>query len=1357
LKKLLISIFLALGSLYSGAQGFNKELEYFIDKDPGLGKGTPISITAADTLIKTFEISVDTFKSGFHQVHVRIKGKNGLWTPYQFFQFTIEDTATQGAVTELEYFYDKDTVVGSMTKVSITAKDTLATIIQRDVSQLSTGQHFMHVRAKNRKGNWSPFQYAQFIIVDTVTQGQVSELEYFFDKDTTVGKMNKVTISKSDTLKTQIQPDVSQLSIGQHFMHVRVKNTKGNWSPFQFAQFVLEDTATQGKINILEYFIDKDSVVGGMKQVKITPSDTLFNTIRYDVNGLSSGQHFMHVRVKNSKGNWSPFQFHPFIVEDTVAKANIKISKIETVIDTSLHTQSRIQITKYNPAVDSVNQILIQPVDTGLTLLKPHYLRIWAQNNTGLTTPWLKDTFVVIDCPMLDTAAFKIAGTFCAGNSISFKQDITKFGIWSVDSFNFQWYINDCCTTSSTKDSFTNKFTNAGTYDVRLSFQKKSESRCKGSLTQTISIGRSYNDTLTIKTCDNDSVKIHGVFRKTAGLYPLKTKSILGCDSISVVNLKVNKTFNTASQRSICNGDSSFIFGAWKKTAGLYTNKLKTINGCDSIINITLSVNPKYTLKDSFTICNSDSISTHGKKFKTAGTFVTTLKTKQNCDSIYITIIKVNPSYQLKDSFTICSGDSVLTHGKKFKNAGTFTTSFKTKRNCDSSYFTTIRINPVYNLKDTFTICNGDSIVKHGKKFKTAGTFTTPFKTRKNCDSIYNTLIRVNPVYNLKDSFTICNGDSLKTHGKTFKTAGTFTIPFKTKNGCDSIYQTKIKVNPSYQLADNFTLCNGDSISIHGKIFKKQGVFTTAFKTKNSCDSIYTTTIKVNPVYNLNDTFTICQNDSVTKHGKVFKVAGVFKTTFKTKASCDSIYFTKINVNPVYQLKDSFVICSGDSVIKHGKIFKSAGSFNSAFFTRKGCDSIYTTKIIVNPSYNLTRIVGLCGGDSVLFDSKYRNKTGTYIGRFKTRKNCDSIITLQLTVDNIINVSQQIAICAGDSLLLNGRFVKKAGLFTDTLTARLGCDSIVKTTLVVNPNKQTDLQAKICASDSILFGGKFLKVAGNYKQVLKTSKLCDSTVNLSLSIFPKVLTTINVKICAGDSVFTGNRFKKTAGVFTDVLKAKNACDSFVETTVAILQKSSGSENFLICFNDSIRINGKFEKRAGTYNFKVKNKVGCDSSVTINLSVRPPADLKIVATGFATLSTNKPFVSYQWLRDEVIIPGATQRSIVANKAGIYDVAIVDSLGCKLSTIDLRALGITEKIYEGNYLVYPNPASQFLNIVSDTKSPFAYKLVNQVGLIISIGKSDAGEQILNTQLLADGIYYLYLQEHNRLFYYKVLISK
>jgi rRNA maturation protein Nop10 len=159
----------------------------------------------------------------------------------------------------------------------------------------------------------------------------------------------------------------------------------------------------------------------------------------------------------------------------------------------------------------------------------------------------------------------------------------------------------------------------------------------------------------------------------------LEHPPIYGCDSVSVVQLNLSKTYNTSSQRQICNGDSSFVFGSWKRTAGLYTSKLKSIQGCDSILNINLQVNPVYTFRDSFTICNGDSVVAHNKKFKIAGTFVTSFKSKLNCDSSYITTIRVNPSFNLKDTFTFCQGDSVFKHGKKFKTAGTFTTAFKTR------------------------------------------------------------------------------------------------------------------------------------------------------------------------------------------------------------------------------------------------------------------------------------------------------------------------------------------------------------------------------------------------------------------------------------------------------------------------------------------------------------------------------------------------------------------------------------------------------------------------------------------------------------------------------------------------------
>lgn len=1188
-------------------------------------------------------------------------------------------------------------------------------------------------------------------------QGVIKKLEYFIDKDPGLGKGVSVSITSADTLTKAFEVNTDKLNLGLHWVYVRVLTDSGIWSAYQYFQFNIEDTVSQGPISQLEYFIDKDTSIGKMKHVSISDVDTLNTVIRHDIAGLSSGQHFVHVRTKNKKGTWSPYLFHAFIIEDTVPEQTYKITKIETSIDSSLHLKSRIQTTTYNPPVDSINQIFTRQIDTGLSLLSPHYLRIWAQNNTGLTSPWHKDSFIVINCPMLDTAAFITSGKFCIGETISFKQDITKFGVWPKDSFYFTWYINDCCTTFSTKDSFSTSFSSSGQIDVRFIYEKKTESRCKNEITKSFIIGTQYNDTIQKSICDNDSLKIHGIFRKSAGKYTLNTSSILGCDSISVVQLNLNKTYSSTSQRQVCSGDSSFVFGTWKKTSGLYSNKLATINGCDSVLNLNLIVNPVYALKDSFTICKDDSAVVHGKTFKTAGNYNTNFKTKGNCDSSYFTTIMVNPSYQLKDTFTICQGDSILKHGKKFKTSGNFNSAFKTNKNCDSSYSTLIKVNPTYSFKDTFTFCNGDSVLKHGKKFKTAGTFTTAFKTNKNCDSIYTTLIRVNPVYNLRDSFTICSGDSVTVHGKIFKTAGTFNTSFKTKNACDSIYTTKIKVNPSYKLRDNFMICQGDSVLVHGKKFKTAGSFTTAFKTSRQCDSIYTTDIQVNPIYTLKDTFTICNGDSVLKHGKKFKIAGDFKTSFKTSKGCDSIYLTKIHVLLSYNLKDSFTICQGDSLRIHGKLFKVSGLFKTSFKTNKGCDSSYSTKIIVNPSYSITRILGLCGGDSVLFNFNYRKVTGTYIGNFKTNKNCDSIITLKLTVDNIINVSQNIEICEKDSFLLNGRFIKTAGLYIDTLTARLGCDSVTKTTLIVNPLKTTNLQTSICSTDSILFGGKFLKTAGNYVNVLKSNKNCDSTVTLNLTVKPAILTRLNVKICTGDSIFTGNRFKKTAGVFVDVLKAKNLCDSTVETTVGILAKSTSTQNALICFNDSIRINGKFERRSGTYNFKVKNKVGCDSSVTFNLAIRPPANLSIVATGFSTLTTNKPFVSYQWLRNEVIISGAIQRSINVTLPGVYDVEIVDSLGCRISTIDLRKLDISELFKQVNYTVFPNPASQLIRVLNDNSSPFKLRLVNNLGQKVFEAEAELGYYTINIESIPDGLYYLHVSDGVRLIYHKVVISK
>ena len=67
--------------------------------------------------------------------------------------------------------------------------------------------------------------------------------------------------------------------------------------------------------------------------------------------------------------------------------------------------------------------------------------------------------------------------------------------------------------------------------------------------------------------------------------------------------------------------------------------------------------------------------------------------------------------------------------------------------------------------------------------------------------------------------------------------------------------------------------------------------------------------------------------------------------------------------------------------------------------TTEGCDSVVTLELTVNPTYAYTIYDTLCNGDSLYFGGSYYNVTGTYIDSALTTEGCDSVVTLELTVN----------------------------------------------------------------------------------------------------------------------------------------------------------------------------------------------------------------------------------------------------------------------------------------------------------------------------------------------------------------------
>jgi gliding motility-associated-like protein len=79
-----------------------KQIEYFIDTDPGLGNGTRVSLSAStvDQLI-TIDLSAST--NGFHILYVRSQDNNGLWSLQAAKPFFAGSSGSD--IVALEYYY----------------------------------------------------------------------------------------------------------------------------------------------------------------------------------------------------------------------------------------------------------------------------------------------------------------------------------------------------------------------------------------------------------------------------------------------------------------------------------------------------------------------------------------------------------------------------------------------------------------------------------------------------------------------------------------------------------------------------------------------------------------------------------------------------------------------------------------------------------------------------------------------------------------------------------------------------------------------------------------------------------------------------------------------------------------------------------------------------------------------------------------------------------------------------------------------------------------------------------------------------------------------------------------------------
>lgn len=164
-------------------------------------------------------------------------------------------------------------------------------------------------------------------------------------------------------------------------------------------------------------------------------------------------------------------------------------------------------------------------------------------------------------------------------------------------------------------------------------------------------------------------------------------------------------TFPVMTNTSICLGDSIFLQGSYRDTAGTYVDSLFNMNGCDSVVYTTLSVLPTYSTPiGNDTICQGDSLFIFGVYASQSGTYYDSLTTVSGCDSVFSRTLVVLPTTTNASTETICTGDSLLIFGNYESSAGVFYDTLQAmSTGCDSVLSVTLIVNSV----DTTVSVNG--------------------------------------------------------------------------------------------------------------------------------------------------------------------------------------------------------------------------------------------------------------------------------------------------------------------------------------------------------------------------------------------------------------------------------------------------------------------------------------------------------------------------------------------------------------------------------------------------------------------------------------------------------------------------
>ena len=611
------------------------------------------------------------------------------------------------------------------------------------------------------------------------------------------------------------------------------------------------------------------------------------------------------------------------------------------------------------------------------------------------------------------------------------------------------------------------------------------------------------------------------------------------------------------------------------------------------------------------------------------------------------------------------------------------------------------------------TACN--SYEWNGQTYPQSGEYEQTFALENGCDSVVTLHLTITLADSADFAETAC--DSYEWNGETFTSSGDYTRTFTNANDCDSVVTLHLTVNYSNAGDTTAVACDSFDWYEHASL-TQSGEYVHTFTDAAGCDSVVTLHLTVTNS-NTGDTTAIARDSFDWYEHTNLTQSGDYMHTFTNVDGCDSIVTLQLTVNYSNTGDTTAIVCDSFDWYEHTSLMQS-GEYMHTFTNAAGCDSVVTLHLTVNLPTTGTDVQTACDSFTWIDGVTYTESNSTAIYTLSNASGCDSIVTLNLTINHGTHNVETETAC--ESFTWHGATYTTSGTYTYEYTNASGCASVDTLHLTVNygtHNVETET-----ACESFTWHGATYTTSGTYTYEYTNASGCASVDTLYLTVN---YSTHNIETETACESFTWHGVTyTTSGTYTYEYTNASGCTSADTLKLTVNQPVTELVEATAC--DSYEWSGTTYTETGDYTQTFIAANGCDSVVTLHLTINPSVTEEI------EVSTTDS--CYTWNSQSYCT------------SGDYTQTLQTVHGCdSIVTLHLTiTVGIEDHNLGASMTVYPNPTNDIVNVqITNHNSPITQiHVFDAYGKLVDVVETRCTTSLQTAQIdlsrYAPGVYFV-----------------